>query len=236
MRKVLITLVMFVSMLNAAEVYATFIVHPLKDAQLAFIASGLIDKIDVTVGSVVKKGEVLAQLQNKDLAAMLNVAKTTYKYAKKDYERQLKIKNLIDEAKFDAVANRYESAKNQLAYQEALYNKTFLKAPFDGVIYAKKIELGDAVSGMMLKTAFKIQSKSQRKLVLEFDQKYRNIVKVGDTFVYKLDGDSQTYRGKISKIYPRANLADRKIGAEVLAKNFLPGLFGDGHIITPDKK
>jgi len=236
MKKVLITLVMFVSMLNAAEVYATFIVHPLKDAQLSFIASGLIDKIDVTVGSVVKKGEVLAQLQNQDLAAMLNVAKTTYKYAKKDYERQLKIKNLIDAAKFDAVANRYESAKNQLAYQEALYNKTFLKAPFDGVIYAKKIELGDAVSGMMLKTAFKIQSKSQRKLVLEFDQKYRNIVKVGDTFVYKLDGDSQTYRGKISKIYPRANLADRKIEAEVLAKNFLPGLFGDGHIITPDKK
>ena len=232
MKKILLTLLMFVSFANAAEVYATFLVHPLKDANLAFIASGIVDKINVTVGSKVNKGEVLAELENSDIKAMLEIARTTYKYAKKDYERQLKIKNLIDEAKFDAVANKYESAKDQLAYQQALYNKTFLKAPFDGVIYAKEIELGDAVSGMMLRTAFKIQSISKRKLLLKFDQKSRNSVHVGDTFRYKIDGDNKTYEGKISKIYPRANFQDRKITAEVITKDFTPGLFGDGYIIS----
>jgi len=232
MKKILLTLLMFVSFANAAEVYATFLVHPLKDANLAFIASGIVDKINVSVGSKVNKGEVLAELENSDIKAMLEIARTTYKYAKKDYERQLKIKNLIDEAKFDAVANKYESAKDQLAYQQALYNKTFLKAPFDGVIYAKEIELGDAVSGMMLRTAFKIQSISKRKLLLKFDQKSRNSVHVGDTFRYKIDGDNKTYEGKISKIYPRANFQDRKITAEVITKDFTPGLFGDGYIIS----
>ncbi len=232
MKKILITLLMFVSFANAAEVYATFLVHPLKDANLAFIASGIVDKINVGVGSRVHKGEILAELENSDIKAMLEVARTTYKYAKKDYERQLKIKNLIDEAKFDAVANKYESAKDQLAYQQALYNKTFLKAPFNGVIYTKKIEVGDAVSGMMLRTAFKIQSSSKRKLLLKFDQKNRKLVHVGDIFEYKLDGDEKTYKGKISKIYPRANFQDRKITAEVLTKDFTPGLFGDGYIIS----
>lgn len=232
MKKILLTLLMFVSFANAAEVYATFLVHPLKDANLAFIASGIVDKINVSVGSKVNKGEVLAELENSDIKAMLEIARTTYKYAKKDYERQLKIKNLIDEAKFDAVANKYESAKDQLAYQQALYNKTFLKAPFDGVIYTKEIELGDAVSGMMLRTAFKIQSSSKRKLLLKFDQKSRNSVHVGDTFRYKIDGDNKTYEGKISKIYPRANFQDRKITAEVITKDFTPGLFGDGYIIS----
>ena len=232
MKKILLTLLMFVSFANAAEVYATFLVHPLKDANLAFIASGIVDKINVSVGSHVKKGQTLAELENSDIKAMLEVAKTSYKYAKKDYERQLKIKNLIDEAKFDAVASRYESAKNQLAYQQALYDKTFLKAPFDGVIYDKEIEIGDAVSGMMLRTAFKVQSASKRKLLLSFDQKERKSVHLGDTFKYKLDGDTKTYEGKISKIYPRANFKDRKIKAEVLTKDFLPGLFGDGTIIS----
>jgi len=232
MKKILLTLLMFVSFANAAEVYATFLVHPLKDANLAFIASGIVDKINVSVGSKVNKGEVLAELENSDIKAMLEIARTTYKYAKKDYERQLKIKNLIDEAKFDTVANKYESAKDQLAYQQALYNKTFLKAPFDGVIYAKEIELGDAVSGMMLRTAFKIQSSSKSKLLLKFDQKSRNSVHVGDTFRYKIDGDNKTYEGKISKIYPRANFQDRKITAEVITKDFTPGLFGDGYIIS----
>ena len=232
MKKILITLLMFVSFANAAEVYATFLVHPLKDANLAFIASGIVDKINVSVGSRVHKGEILAELENSDIKAMLEIARTTYKYAQKDYERQLKIKNLIDEAKFDAVANKYESAKDQLAYQQALYNKTFLKAPFNGVIYSKEIEVGDAVSGMMLRTAFKIQSSSKRKLLLKFDQKNRKLVHVGDTFQYKIDGDEKIYKGKISKIYPRANFQDRKITAEVLTKDFTPGLFGDGYIIS----
>lgn len=232
MKKILITLLMFVSFANAAEVYATFLVHPLKDANLAFIASGIVDKINVSVGSRVHKGEILAELENSDIKAMLEIARTTYKYAKKDYERQLKIKNLIDEAKFDAVANKYESAKDQLAYQQALYNKTFLKAPFNGVIYSKEIEVGDAVSGMMLRTAFKIQSSSKRKLLLKFDQKNRKLVHVGDTFQYKIDGDEKIYKGKISKIYPRANFQDRKITAEVLTNDFTPGLFGDGYIIS----
>lgn len=227
---------MLVNLSNAAEVYSTFIVHPDKDANLAFISGGIVKKINVSIGSTVKKGSVLAELKNDDIKAMLAVSKTTYKYARKAYERQLKIKNLIDEAKFDAVANKYESAKDQLAYQQALYNKTFLKAPFDGVIYAKEIEIGDAVSGVMLRTAFKIQSISTRKLLLSFDQKNRNFIKVGDTFTYKIDGDNKKYTGSISKIYPRANLKDRKMNAEVQTKNFLPGLFGDGYIITKAKK
>lgn len=236
MKKIIVTLLMLASFVNAAQTYATFIIKPLKEANLAFVASGIVDKVNVDIGSHVKKGEVLAELDNSDIKAMLEVTKTAYKYAKKDYERQLKIQNLIDEAKFDAVANRYESAKNQLAYQQALYDKTFLKAPFDGVIFAKELEIGDAVSGMMLRTVFKIQSTTKRKLLLSFDQKSRKMVKVGDIFKYKLDGDDRQYTAKISKIYPRANLKDRKINAEARAENFLPGLFGDGYILSKSTK
>ena len=228
--KLMLGLLLSIATLSANDVYATFTVEPLQDAKLAFIASGIVSKVNTDIGRNVQKGEVLAELENTDIKAMLEVSKTALKYAKKDYERQLKIKELIDEARFDGVANKYESAKNQLAYQQALYNKTFLKAPFNGVIYSKDIEIGDAVSGMMLKTVFKIQSESERKLILAFDQKNRNSVKVGDSFTYSIDGDSKTYSGTISKIYPRADAKSRKITAEVKTKNFIPGLFGDGYV------
>ena len=235
MKKIILGLLLLSSLLNANDIYATFTVEPLRDAKLAFISSGIVQKVNSDIGTKVKKGAILAALDNADIKAMLEVSKTALKYAKKDYERQLKIKNLIDEARFDGVANKYESAKNQLAYQQALYAKTFLKAPFDGVIYEKDIELGDAVSGMMLKTVFQIQSQTKRKLILEFDQKNRNIVKVGATFTYNIDGDSETYSGVISKIYPRANAKSRKIKAEVKTQNFIPGLFGDGYISPKEK-
>jgi len=82
----------------------------------------------------------------------------------------------------------------------------------------------------MLKTVFQIQSQTKRKLILAFDQKNRNLVKVGSTFTYKIDGNSRIYVGSISKIYPRADSKSRKIRAEVKTINFIPGLFGDGYI------
>ncbi len=84
----------------------------------------------------------------------------------------------------------------------------------------------------MIKTAFGIQSKEKRKLVLQFDQKYHGVVKVGNEFKYNLDGDDRNYTGTISKIYPYANIKTRKIKAEVMTKNFIVGLFGDGYITS----
>jgi len=236
MIKVLMGLIALVFTLNATEVYATFTIEPEKKAMLAFDASGITQKVNYEIGDSVKKGAILASLKNADSKANLESAKTTLKFAKKDYERQLKVKNLIDEGKFDQYAFKYENAKNQLAFAQAQYDKTYLKAPFDGVIYGKNIEVGDTVSGMMLKTVFKIQSNNKRKLILEFDQKYHKMVKAGQSFRYGIDGDTKEYRGVITKIYPFANSGNRKIKAEVKAKGFVIGLFGDGYITTPDTK
>lgn len=226
---------LLISFAQAQNIYATFNVQAQQSANLAFTASGIVNSVKVDIGSVVKKEQLLASLENDDIKAMLDRAKTTQKFAKRELDRQEKIKKLIDASKFDKVLSSYEVAKNSLAYQEAMYNKTFLKAPFDGVIYDKSIEVGDAVSGMMLKTVFKIQSLHQRKLVLEFDQKYHHKVKVGDKFEYKVDGDDKKYMGVISKIYPYANSNNRKIKAEVQAKDLIVGLFGDGLIIVDGK-
>ena len=59
---------------------------------------------------------------------------------------------------------------------------------------------------------------------------------MGQAFHYKLDGSEKIYSGVITKLFPSASLDSKKLKAEVLAKDLLVGLFGDGHIITADKK
>lgn len=215
---------------NAQKIYATFDVAAQKSANVAFHSSGIVGKIFVDIGSVVQKGDMLAKLQNEETKAVLDIHQTALKFAKKDYNRQVKVRKIIDQAKFDSYENKYESSKAQVAYQKILLDKTILKAPFDGVIVSKEIETGDVVSGQMIKTAFKIQSSKKRKLILQFDQKYHATVKVGDIYHYKLDGDNNEYRGVVSKIYPYADTKTRKIKAEVLTDDILVGLFGDGYI------
>ena len=221
MKKIILSLLLLAVTIQAKDIYATFNVEADKSANLAFTSSGTVESVAVDVATVVKKGEVLAQLQNSDLKAALNIATTALKYAKKDYDRQLKVKKLVDAARLDSFAFKYESAKAQVVYQQALLDKTILKAPFDGVIFNKSVEEGDVVSGAMIRTVIKIQSIHKRKLVLEFDQKYWKNIK--------------EYDGKISKIYPYADSITRKIKAEVEVEDFVSGLFGDGTITTQSK-
>ncbi len=250
MIKIILSTIVLIVSLNAAEIYATFSIQAKKSANLAFYSGGIVDKVYVDVSSKVKKGNKLVELQNDDLKAALRMAKAklknaevSLKFAKKDYDRQLLIKDLIDEAKFDKYLYAYESsnvalssAKANLAYQQSLLDRTLIRAPFDGVIFEKSVEVGDVVSGMMLRTVFKIQSQRERKLILEFDQKYWKKVKVGNSVKYTVNGDKKVYTGKISKVYPYANSENRKIKAEVKVKNFIVGLFGDGYILVPDDK
>ncbi|TNF44639.1 MAG: efflux RND transporter periplasmic adaptor subunit [Epsilonproteobacteria bacterium] len=231
MKKIL--LLLFITLqLNAEEIYATFDVEAQQSASLAFSSSGIIGNMSVDIGSVVKKDALLAELINDDIEAMVEVSTVALKYAKSDYERQEKVKQHINESLFDSYAFRYDNAKVQLQYQKTLLDKTCLHAPFDGVITAKKVEVGDVVSGQMITEVFDIQSLKERKLVLRFDQKYHKKVKIGDSFKYKVDGDDTTYTGAIYKIYPTIDSNSRKMLAEVKAESFPVGLFGDGYITT----
>ncbi len=132
--------------------------------------TGIVRSVAVEVADTIEKGEKLAELENSDLKsavlvakANLNSTKVALKFAKRAYEREIKVKKLISESQHDQVVLVYESAQTKIAlmeanlgYQKALLDKTILYAPFDGVIYSKEIEVGDAVSGAMIRTVFRV--------------------------------------------------------------------------------
>ena len=244
MRKILIVLLLMSLHVMAGSIYATFDVEPTKSANLSLTSGGIIEYMGVDIGSHVKKGDTLLYLDNSEINASLelakvrlNLAKINAKYAKRSFERFEKVKNVIDEGEYDRYAANYERAKSQV--QEAHLSvklkqtqlaKTILKAPFDGIIYDKLAEVGDAVSGGIIKTLLKVQSDNEVKLLLHVDQKYWKSLQKGLLFTYSVDGDDKHYTGTVSKVYPTANANNRKIIVEVPANNILPGLFGEGEI------
>lgn len=229
MRRYILILLMVV-FVDAKEIYATFNVKPVKEATLAFNATGIVGTFSVDIGSKVQKSEVLAKLDSKDISANVKLSKVALKYAQKDLNRMLKVKSVIDEAKLDKFRFNVESAKAKLEYTNALLNNTLLKAPFNGIITDKYLEVGDAVSGMTLKPVLKIESQHKRKLIIEFDQKYVSSVKSGDSFKYSFDGEKKSYSAKIKKVYPSINRRKRKAIAEAIVEDVPVGLFGTGSI------
>lgn len=246
MKKLWLVAVVLMGHMYAEDIYATFNIEAKKSANLSFEMGGIVAAVHVDIGQVISADTVLAALRDSDLQSALNVAKANtkkaevaLKYAKSEFQRQEKLRKIIDASSFEKFALAYESAQATLelmraseAYQQALLAKTVLKAPFDGIIFDKALEKGDALGGGVIKTVLKIQSIHERKLILEFDQQFWDVVKVGDAFTYKIDGKSQEFVGKISTIYPNANSTNRKIKAEVWTRDLPVGLFGSGMIST----
>ena len=246
MNKILLFLLSAAVALCAQDkIYASFDVTAAKDAQLALKAVGIIKTVNVEIGSAVKRGDVLLELENKSekLAVKLaqndlESAQTAKAHAKSVLDKfklvqSVSSKQTFENAEFDfknaALAeNRAHLALN-LAQKRL--EDTRLLAPFDGTISSKSIEVGEGVGGVAQKL-MSIFSYPDVKLKLSFDEKFKDRVKIGSEFIYKLDGQNEERRGEISLIYPTIDTKNGKIYAEVQVRNLTPGLFGEGYIVS----
>lgn len=217
--------------LGAQEVYAIFTINATQDANLALDSGGIVDTILVDVDSKVKKGDILLTLANKDKSAQLQGIKEQYLFAKKQYERYNKSADVVDKNTLDQYHSNYKKLEADYHYYQAAYDKSILRAPFHGTIAEKKIEVGDGVGGAST-ILFRLVS-TQKKMLLQFDSKYQDQVRVGDLYEYSIDGNGRKQSATISKIYPTIDTATRKITAEAIVDSSMtPGLFGDGFITT----
>lgn len=226
--RICVASLVFATMTYAEEVYAIFNAQAIRDANLSLGSSGIVTQIYVDVGSEVKTGDILLALFNKDQSAQVDSIRQTYLFNKKQYERYERLGSAVDKNTLNKYYADYKRYEADLAYQEALLSKTILRAPFDGVIASKNIELGDGV-GANNTELFRLISK-EVKIVLEFDFKYINKVQVGDSFEFSVDGIESKQVAIINKIYPTASESNRKVKAEAFVQNIVPGTFGDGYI------
>ena len=249
MNKILLFLLSAAVALCAQDkIYASFDVTAAKDAQLALKAVGIVKTVNVEIGSAVKRGDVLLELENESEKLAVKLAKndlesaqTAKAHAKSVLDKfklvqSVSSKQAFENAEFDfknaALAENRAYLALNLAQKRL--EDTRLLAPFDGTISGKSIEVGEGVGGVAQKL-MSIFSYPDVKLKLSFDEKFKDRVKIGSEFVYKIDGENEERRGKISLIYPTIDTKNGKIYAEVQARNLMPGLFGEGYII-PDSQ
>ena len=229
------------------EIFADFEVYAKQSSKLAFESSGKVDKIFVDVSSHVKKGDTLASLDQTSLDIALKKAKTDLalaknanEFAKSTFNKFSQVKDVTSKQEFDEVKYKFDEAALRVQAAEiAILNaddhlkKALLKAPFDGVIASKNVELGESASS--LQPAFVLNSE-EAKILIAIDEKYANLVKVGDTFKFKLDATSEEKEVKIALIYPEIKRETRKFYAEAYDVGMKPGMFGQGKVIIGENK
>ena len=229
------------------EIFADFEIFAKRSSKLAFEGSGRVDGVFVDISSYVKKGDVLASLDQTSLEIALKkakndlaLAKNAKEFAKNTFNKFSQVKEVtskqeFDEVKykFDEAALRVESAQIAILNAQDHIKKAVLKAPFDGVIASKNVELGESASP--LAPAFVLNSQ-EVKILIAIDEKYANLVKIGDRFKFKLDATSEEKELKIALIHPEIKRETRKFYAEAYDSGLKPGMFGQGKVIIGENK
>ena len=229
MKKIFILVLFLFQFMFAEEIYATFDVVSEKNSQLGLSVSGIVASLNVNVGDRVKKGELLLSLNNTQEKNEYETARKNAEHSAKIYERYAKISDVIDKEKMENYLYDKDITQLNAQTKDIILKKTELRAPYDLIVTKKNIDLGSIVLASQTKL-IDVIALDDVKLVLKFDEKYWQKIKIGQTFIYKVDGSDKNYEGKITKIYPIILNETRELQAEVKAKDLMPGLFGNGTI------
>ncbi len=165
---------------------------PVDQTALSFAVGGTVEKVEVRLGDQVRKGQVLAELDQqpfvlgvRDAEAGLSKAQANRVERRANYERYLALyesnnasKAELDEARasFDSATSQVKAAKAQLGLARRDLRKTRLIAPFNGTISVKEIEphvevrRGKAIFGLDgEESGFEVSSAVPETLVLRLN-------------------------------------------------------------------
>lgn len=200
--------------------------------------NGRVTDILFTPGASVKAGDPLIQIfdapDQSDLASFK--AQTLAAQLALDRAKALAAKQFGPQATVDQAQAAYDQANAAVAKTEAVISQKRIKAPFDGDLGVRKVELGQYLSaGTQI-----VSLTDLSKLFLNFTatEKDRAILNVGQTVRVAVDAyPNRTFEGKISTIEPQISADTRNVRIQATLENpdriLKPGMFATTKVELP---
>ena len=202
--------------------------------------SGRITDILFTAGSRVTQGTPLVQLFDKpdqgDLAnykAQATVARLALERAKQLAARQVGPQVTVDQAQA-----AFDQANAGIAKTEAIISQKLVRAPFDGVLGVRQVEVGQFLTaGTQIVSLTDLSTLFANFTVTEKDS---GRLKVGQTARVSVDAyPGKQFDGKITTIEPQIATDTRNIRVQATINNpgdiLKPGMFAEVTVVLPDK-
>lgn len=241
-------------------VTATGTIEPVTKVEVGTQVSGIVDKLFVDYNSVVKKGQVLAELDKQTLESEFaskqsNMAscKTEYEYQLKNYKRTktLHEKNLVSDTDYETAYYNYQKAKNSYDISKNDYKKAktnlgyaTIYSPIDGVVLSRSIEAGQTVAASFsTPTLFIIANDLKKmKVVANVDEADIGNVKTGQRVSFTVDAfPNDTFAGEVMEVRQEATTTNNVVTYEVVINapnpdlKLKPGLTANVTIYTLER-
>jgi RND family efflux transporter MFP subunit len=213
-----------------------------RKAAVASKGTGTLVFLGVEEGDRVKKGQVIARLDDSDVVATLKRARENLRLAEADLndakqtlERQriLLQRDLVAQAEYDVAEARYkrviasiDAAKFAVREAEVAVDNTRIVAPFDGTVLKKNADVGEIVAplaGAASSRAAVVTIADMSSLEVEADVSEANITRINPDQNCEITLDAypqQRYPGVVTKIVPTADRAKATVLVKIRFKAY----------------
>jgi membrane fusion protein, multidrug efflux system len=199
-------------------------------ADLSLEVAGVVDTITFNSGDDIEQGKLLLKLRAADDVAKLESLKAVAELNEIIYERDQKQFKMqaVSQATLDTDAANLKNAKAQVAQQQAILEKKYLRAPFDGRIGIRVVDLGQYLSaGTPIVT---LQALDPIFVDFFVPQQSVDQVQLGQKVDVKIDAfRDQTFTGEISALNPKVDASNRNVEIRATLNNpehkLLPGMY-----------
>jgi len=200
-------------------VKSTGTLKPDEEVDLAFETSGKIVSIKFTEGTRVKKGDLLAKINDKPLQAQLQklLAEKKLTEGKEFRQRSLLNKDAISQESYDQIVTELQTIEADINLIKARISETELRAPFDGIIGLRGLSEGAyATSSTKIAKLIKI---SPIKIEFSIPEKYAQEIKIGYPVTFAVDGKSEDFSANVYAVDPKIDIDTRTIVLRALYPN-----------------
>lgn len=207
-----------------------------EEATVVAKVGGIVNELHVEEGDIISPGQVMAHLEDEQLAYEAARAKATMDRLYNDYQRNRELfeRELIS-------TNQYENAKFEYESQKAAYDLARLrvdhaevKAPIGGVVSERLIKKGNMVNTDQ--QLFKITAFDPLLAILHVPEHEMSKLQEGQKTVLRADAiQNQEFEGEVLRISPVVNPETGTFKVTVAVKNptlkLKPGMFGRIRIV-----
>lgn len=243
------------------SITATGTIEPVTSVTVGTQVSGIVSKLYVDYNSVVKKGQVIAELDKTNLLSQLATAKTQLataqsqlNYQTTNYKRYQTLfqKGLVAADDYDNAKLSYRQAVEQVAsakeeVQRAQTNLGYatITSPIDGVVLSKSVEEGQTVAASFsTPELFTIaQDLTNMQVVADVDEADIGDVKEGERVSFTVDAyPDDTFEGTVKQVRQEATTTNNVVTYEVVISapnadlKLKPGLTANVTIYTAERK
>lgn len=243
------------------SVTATGSVEPVTSVTVGTQVSGIISRLYVDYNTVVKKGQIIAELDKTNLISELNTAKanlssaqSSLNYESANYKRYATLfkKGLVSADEYESAKLNFEKAKDQVAQSREMVQKAqtnlsyaIITSPIDGVVISKSVEEGQTVAASYATPELFTIAKDLKdmQVVANVDEADIGDVKEGERVSFTVDAyPNDTFEGVVKQVRQEATTTNNVVTYEVVISapnselKLKPGLTANVTIYTAERQ